>query len=395
MRTSIYFLQFLKDDAESVGGGGIGTLISHLCPLLESMGSRVTVYQCASRPFEAMYGKSKVVGIPLLPGSGRSNEAVVSRFRSLAGADDEAVDHVEIFAADFFSVRNRNPLAIAVQNGLAWDAAIEHLTPKPLHHTALGERIFRMRCQLRGLRRFETCYNRVATDLYFLNWYRSFRGVNLKGRVWYNPNPAPAAAWASRRETLHGSPLRIILARRLVPEKGTRLITEVFRELLQLRPGIELTIAGEGPDRDYLRSAFAGDARVTFIAYRTEEALRVHAEHDIAVVPSVCGEATCLAVLEAMASGCAVIATNMGGTITQIIDGFNGRLCWPTKESVLQALLDVIDSDEQRKRFQRQGWAVSQEAFGLASWRGAWTRIIESVVGGRDEASRLLMRRGP
>lgn len=396
MRADIYFLQFLKDDAVSVGGGGIGTLISYLCPLLEGMGFSTTVYQCAGRRFDAMFGATKVVGIPGYPGPGRSNEAVAGHLRDVARREAGTDDRLEIFAADFFSVANKNPLAITVQNGLAWDAAIEHLTSSKLYQNAWGEKLFRYRCQMRGLRRFEACYNRVAVDLYFINWYRSFRGARLDGRVWYNPNPAPAAAWDARREaeSAQGGPLRIIFARRFVPEKGTRVIAEVLGDLLRSRPQIEITLAGEGPEQEFLARTFSGDARVTMTSYRTEDALQVHARHDIAVIPSLCGEATCLAVLEAMAAGCAVVATNMGGTITEIIDGFNGRLCWPNKKSLLEALIDVIDSRERRLRFQKCGWDTSQQGFGMAGWRKRWTDIFNQIVNGKEEAARAMARPG-
>lgn len=396
MRADIYFLQFLKDDMVSVGGGGIGTLISYLCPLLESMGFRTTVYQCAGHRFEATFGATRVVGVPGYPGPGRSNEAVAAHLRDTARKEAGTDDRLEIFAADFFSVANKNPLAIAVQNGLAWDAAIEYLTENRLYHNALGEKIFRYRCQMRGLRRFETCYNRVAVDLYFINWYRSFRGAHLRGRVWYNPNPAPAAPWGERRDAggVQGGPLKIIFARRLVPEKGTRVFADVLIDLLRLRPAIEITLAGEGPEQEFLSRTFSGEPRVTITSYPMTEALQVHTEHDIAVIPSLCGEATCLAVLEAMAAGCAIVATNMGGTITEIIDGFNGRLCWPTKESLLKALIDVIDCPERRLRFQKRGWETSQQAFSMVGWRKRWTEIIDQVVNGREHAARALGIRG-
>src|SRR5574341_742718 len=179
MRADIYFIQFLKDDTVSIGGGGIGTLIRYLCPVLEELGYEVTVYQCAGHPFETMWGNTRVVGIPGYPGPGRPNEKVVQGLRDMAKRRAMTKERIEIFAGDFFAVKNDNPLAICVQNGLAWDAAIELLTQKKIHHSAIGEKIFRYRFQLRGLRRFETCYNHVAVDLYFLNWYRSFRGPKI------------------------------------------------------------------------------------------------------------------------------------------------------------------------------------------------------------------------
>lgn len=381
MRADIYFIQFLKDDEVSVGGGGIGTLISHLCPLLESLGHEVVVYQCAGHAFESRYGITRVVGIPGYPRRGMPNERLAQLFRDRARKNAGTDERIEIFAADFFSVKNGNPLAICIQNGLAWDADIKLLTPKSVYHSAVGEKLFRYRCQLRGLRRFETCYNRVAVDLYFLNWYRSFRGPNIEGRLFYNPNPAPAAVWDARREVAKGDlPVRIIFARRLVPEKGTRVIADVFKRLLMLRPNLEITLAGEGPDEGFLRDNFSGDKRVTVTSYKTEDALKIHSMYDIAVIPSLCGEATCLSVLEAMAAGCAVVATNMGGTITQIIDGFNGSLCEPDHGAILDALLRLIDSPQERLRMQKSGWEASQRAFGIRRWQERWKNILSEVT---------------
>lgn len=381
MRVDVYFTRFLKDDAASVGGGGIGTLISLLCPLLESLGHEVTVYQCAGRDFDVRWGKTRVVGVPGFPGPGRPNERVVQGLRARARREGGDGVRIELFAADFFSVRNDNPLAICVQNGLAWDADIRLLTPRRIHHSRWGEKLFRWRCQLRGLRRFETCINRVAVDLSFLNWYRSFRGPAPGGRVFYNPNPAPEAAWDPAREHRDpAGPVRLIFARRMVPEKGTRLIAGVLSDLLRQRPSLQVTLAGEGPDERFLRETFARDARVSVTSYRSEEALPVHRRHDLAIVPSLCGEATCLSVLEAMAAGCAVVATDRGGTITQIIDGVNGRLCSPRAAELYAVLNRLLDDPVELQRLQRAGWESSQRGFGVWRWKSRWVGILDEVV---------------
>jgi glycosyltransferase involved in cell wall biosynthesis len=366
-----------------------------LCPLLETLGHEVFVYQCAARHFKSKHGNAEVIGIPVQPGKGMPNEKVVRHFRKIARKNTGTKERVEIFAADFFAVKNNNPLAICIQNGLAWDSDITLLTPRKMHHTPLGEKLFRYRCQLRGLRRFETCYNRVAVDLYFLNWYRSFRGPSVKGRLFYNPNPAPAAHWDPNREMQITSdePLKIIFARRFAPEKGTRMIAAVFKRLLRIRPNIEITLAGEGPDDRFLNDVFSDERRVTITSYEVEDALKVHRNHDIAVIPSLCGEATCLSVLEAMAAGCAIIATNMGGTITEIIDSFNGILCWPTEDSVLESFLKLIDAPEERLRIQKWGWETSQKSFGLEMWKNRWTGIIGEIIDGKCYASKIMKRK--
>lgn len=98
------------------------------------------------------------------------------------------------------------------------------------------------------------------------------------------------------------------------------------------------------------------------------------------VIHSLCGEVTCLAILEAMVFGCAVLATNMGGTITQIINGHNGMLCWPDHEPLLASLLRLIDFPKERLQLQKAGWETSQQAFSLQQWEDRWTTIIQEVT---------------
>jgi len=394
-RVDIYFQQFIDETTGLVGGGGIGTLISYLCPVFTAAGFQTTVYQCARQSFETAFGDCKVIGAVPHPGPKLPNEQVVARLCALAAARAAAEPRIELFAADYFSQRSANPLAIAMQNGLAWDAAIDLLTKKKLFRTRLGEKAFRLKRQYRGLGHFENCYNRVAVDLYFINWYRSFRGTVFPGRIWYNPNPAGEIAWddSRARRADVDAPVRLIFARRLVPEKGTRLIAAVFADLLRLRPNIEIMIAGGGRDQQLFAEQFAGDKRVTVGSYAVQDTLAVHRNFDIAVIPSLCGEATCLSVVEAMAAGCAVVATNMGGMITQIIDGYNGRLCWPNQQSLLDAILWLSDHPAERLTMQRRGWEVARCAFGMAAWQARWQQIIREVVDGREQAAAALKHR--
>ena len=138
MNVDIYFLQFLKEDASGIGGGGIGTQLAFLCPLLEKLGFETTVYQCFHKPLETMFGKTTVIGIPDYPGPNRPTDKVVEHFRSVAQHRSRSPERIEVFAADFFSVRNNNPLAISIMQGLSWDAPIEVLTEKRFYGTRVG-----------------------------------------------------------------------------------------------------------------------------------------------------------------------------------------------------------------------------------------------------------------
>jgi glycosyltransferase involved in cell wall biosynthesis len=395
MKVDIYFLQFLKEDGSGVGGGGIGTQLAFLCPLLDQLGYDSTVYQCYHRHLETKFGKASVIGIPDYPGLERPTGEVVNHFRSVAEQRSRSSERIELFAADFFSVRNNNPLAISIMQGLSWDAPIEVLTEKKIFRTKAGEKILRLRKQIKGVEYFENCYNRVVADLTFLNWYRSFRGPNHEGRVWYNPNPALKVGWNASRDKKGNrkKPVRIIFARRLVQEKGTRLAIEVFKELLSLYPNVEVTIAGEGGDKSLIVQSFLNERRVTVTSYDAEKATKFHKDFDIALVPSVCGEATSFSILEAMSAGCAVVATNMFGIVTEIISMHNGILCFPNKDSIVDGLKFLIENPTKRQEIQKNAWRSSQDGFSLKRWREQWASILSNVIGGKEIARERMTNR--
>ena len=395
MKVDIYFTDFLKENGSDVGGGGIGTQLAFLCPLLDRLGYSATVYQCFHKHIETSFGKTAVIGIPDYPGPNRPTEEVVKHFRSVAEIRANSSERIELFAADFFSVRNNNPLAISIMQGLSWDAPIDVLTSKRIFRTKVGENLLRLRRQFQGVERFENCYNRVVADLTFLNWYRTFRGPKYEGKVWYNPNPAIKTRWNTSRNKKGNrqKPVRIIFARRLVPEKGTRLAIEVFEELLALYPAVEVTIAGEGPDKSLFAQKFSGNPRVTITSYLPEKATEFHKDFDIALVPSVCGEATSFSILEAMSAGCAVVATNMFGIITEIISMHNGILCSPNKDSLFEGVRFLIENPRKRLEMQKNAWASCENGFSLDEWRERWKSILLEVVNGKEEARELMKKR--
>jgi glycosyltransferase involved in cell wall biosynthesis len=395
MKVDIYFTEFLKENGSAIGGGGIGTQLAFLCPLLDRLGYDTTVYQCHHKHFETKFGRTAVIGIPDYPGLNRPTKEVVKHFRSVADLRTKSSERIELFAADFFSVRNNNPLAISIMQGLSWDVPIEVLTEKKIFRTKVGENILRLRRQIQGVEYFENCYNRVVADLTFLNWYRSFRGPNYEGKVWYNPNPAIKVRWNASRDKKgdRKKPVRIIFARRLVPEKGTRLAIEVFKELLALYPTIEITIAGEGPDKSLFAQNFARDPRVTITSYNAEKATEFHKDFDIALVPSVCGEATSFSILEAMSAGCAVVATNMFGIITEIMSMHNGVLCFPHKDSLIEGVKFLIENSEKRLEIQKNAWESCQNSFSLDKWRDRWKSILLEVVNGKERTREQMKKR--
>jgi len=114
--------------------------------------------------------------------------------------------------------------------------------------------------------------------------------------------PHVVRAFAERSRAAAGE--HALVAARLAPEKGVDLAVQAC-----VRAGLELVVAGDGPQADALRAA--GGARFVGRVSADELAdLRTRAA--LAIVPSRSAETFGLAAAEAMADGVPVVATAVG-----------------------------------------------------------------------------------
>ena len=105
-------------------------------------------------------------------------------------------------------------------------------------------------------------------------------------------------------------------------------------------------------------------------------------EADIALCPTVASEGTSLSCLEAMASGNAVIATNVGGLPQLVIDGYNGLLIAPEAGELREAMELLLDDGELRARLQENARQVSL-SYSKKVWQKRWRKMLGSVLPAR------------
>ncbi len=126
----------------------------------------------------------------------------------------------------------------------------------------------------------------------------------------------------------------ILFVGRLSDQKGVQYLIEAMPAILKKHKNSLLLIIGDGPYRQELEEKITEkkvNGAVKFLgALQQDEIAYFHNICDVFVLPALSNEtgteALGLSLLEAMASGCAVVGTNVGGIPTVVSNGKNGIL---------------------------------------------------------------------
>lgn len=187
-----------------------------------------------------------------------------------------------------------------------------------------------------------------------------------------------------RRARPQRRPVELLAVGRFVAKKGFGVLVDAMLDVdLQAR----LTVVGTGPLQDALCSRIRQqglDARVRLVGPRTHATLPgMYARADIVVVPSVVdadGDRDGLpnVVLEAMASGRPVVASDVAAVGTAVRHGSTGYLVPPGAPWAITAAVNALVADPVRRR--AMGLAartVAENEFGLDSCTAAFCRTLE------------------
>ena len=143
----------------------------------------------------------------------------------------------------------------------------------------------------------------------------------------------------------------------LRPEKNIETLLDAFALVSARRPGVQLLIIGSGAMEISLkeRASTLGIGRnVRFEPASADVAARMN-EIDIFVLPSV-SEALSNSLMEAMACGCAVTASRVGGNPELVREGETGLLFEPRDAAGLARNLErLVDQEELRHRLALAG----------------------------------------
>jgi glycosyltransferase involved in cell wall biosynthesis len=282
------------------------------------------------RPFPVRYGL-------LAARAGRS-----------ARASDVVYASATYAAAAVAAASARRPLVLK----LVSDPAFERARRLGIFGGTLEEFQTGRGAAVRALRRARTTVLRRAEAMIvpsrFLAGFAEAWGVD-PARLHVVPNPAPSARPAS------GGPRSgLVFAGRLTQQKAMHVALAALERV----PEVELTIIGEGPERERLErlAREAGlNGRVHFAgSLPREQVLEALARAQAAVLPSD-WENFPHAAVEALAVGTPLVATDVGGVGEIIVDGVNGLLVPPGSPEAFGAALErLLGSAELQARLSAQ-----------------------------------------
>lgn len=150
---------------------------------------------------------------------------------------------------------------------------------------------------------------------------------------------------------------RVGIVGRLHPDKGHRYFLEAAAQIIKKEPKIEFLIVGNGPLRKELEalSNELGLSGKVIFAGECRDILKIISSLDILVLSSL-EEGLGNVLLEAMACGRPVIATEVGGVPEVVLDGETGILVPPkSPDTLAQATLKLLMNQAMAKEMGRAG----------------------------------------
>ncbi|GFE82159.1 glycosyl transferase family 1 [Steroidobacter agaridevorans] len=183
---------------------------------------------------------------------------------------------------------------------------------------------------------------------------------------------------AKRRELgIHEQGSVIGLAVRLSDQKGITFLLQAMPRILAKHPDTTLLIAGDGDLRKDLEQEaqqLGIAARVKFCGPRKDipELLKLL---DLYVLPSK-WEGLPMVILEAMAAGCPIVATDVGGNSSAVVDGVTGALVPPQNPGALaDAIIRLLDSPDLLQTYATNGKNRFRERFSAETMAREYERL--------------------
>jgi phosphatidyl-myo-inositol alpha-mannosyltransferase len=193
------------------------------------------------------------------------------------------------------------------------------------------------------------------------------------------PNGVDVARFATAQplpELVEPDRPTLLFVGRLERRKGLEPLIRAFTRLKADRPDLRLLVVGDGPERARCEALLPPRLRqdVTLLGRIADDDLpRAYATADLYVAPSLGGESFGIVLLEAMAAGRPIVASDIPGYRSVATDGRQGRLVPPGDPVALAgAIAALLDNPALRGAMAEDGRRT------VAAYD--WARVAERVA---------------
>lgn len=171
----------------------------------------------------------------------------------------------------------------------------------------------------------------------------------------------------------------ILFVGRHEERKGLRVLLDAAA---LLPSDVRIWIAGEGPETETLRASYAGDPRLEWLGAISEgEKIARLKGADVFCAPSLHGESFGVVLLEGMAAGTPVVASDIPGYANAARQGSDALLFTPgDHEALAQALRVVLTDEAKRDALVASGRERAQE-FSMAALADFYVARYEHMLG--------------
>ena len=348
--------------------GGVTSHITHLYERFVELGHQVRIIAPSSQPQETLGNPDVIVcGRPTsVPASGSVARITLSlRLSSQVKAilEEEQFDVVHL----------HEPLMPMLPVTFLRFSNAVNVGTFHAHRDSSVAYLYARRLLKRWFRRLDgkIAVSRPAMQFvssYFPGYYNIIpNGIDLDH---FNPEVEPLPQYNDGKHN-------ILFVGRFEKRKGLRYLVRAYARLKSEMPETRLIIVG--PDGG-LRAGYeksirkAGLQDVVFAGYVSYEDLpRYYRSAHVFCTPATGQESQGIVLLEALACGTPVVASNIEGFASVITHGEEGLLVPPKDEEKLaMALIHVLADDDLRHRFSEQGRLTAQAY--------AWKRVSQRVL---------------
>jgi glycosyltransferase involved in cell wall biosynthesis len=210
-------------------------------------------------------------------------------------------------------------------------------------------------------------------------WFVVPNGVDLQA---YSEASAEERAAARRGLELEEGPLVVCIGR-LSRQKGQDVLLDAWPALRARVPDAQLVLVGDGPDGNELRRRAGGD--VHLVGHRTDAGEWLAAA-DVVALPSR-WEGMSIGMLEAMARGRSIVATDVPGALEALEDDA-GAVVRPEDPAALADAIAVRLLDPARAAAEgRRARQRAEQAHDLATTTARIAEVYDELLGAGSPAS--------